>query len=78
MTHVHIPDGGGAWAIAVDGGRKRVLGLFSAANAGEDALSRKDLEAVARLIVVALDTPGGIESAIRAIAKPYPEEPQPC
>ena len=74
MTHVHIPDGGGAWAVAVDGGRKRVLGLFPSAHAGEDALSREEMEAIARLIALALDTPGGVKNAIRSIMKDYTDE----
>jgi len=73
MAHVKVPDGSG-WAIAVDGGRKRVLALFPTVSSGEGYLNREELEAVARLIVLALDTPGGVESAIRAIAKPHTDE----
>ena len=74
MTHVYISDGDGVWAVAVDGGRKRVLGLFPSAYAGEDALSREEVEAIALLIALALDTPGGVKNAIRSIMKDYTDE----
>lgn len=60
MTHMHILNLDG-WAVARDGGRKPVLSVLPMSGC---TLTRQEKEGAARLLVLALDMPGGIEAAL--------------